>query len=30
MLRKPDSDMNKEQVKAVVELMNYLLDETAR
>jgi len=30
MLRKPDSDMTKEQVKAVVELMNYLLDETAR
>ena len=30
MLRKPDSDMNKEQIKAVVELMNYLLDEIAR
>jgi len=30
MLRKPDSDMNKEQVKAVVEVMNYLLDEVAR
>jgi len=30
MLRKPDSDMNKDQVKAVVELMNYLLDEAAR
>ncbi|MHB8835625.1 MAG: cytochrome C [Candidatus Methylomirabilia bacterium] len=30
MLRKPDSDMNKEQVKAVVELMNYLLDEADR
>ena len=30
MLRKPDSDMSKEQVKAVVELMNYLLDEAAR
>lgn len=30
MLRKPDSDMNKEQIKAVVELMNYLLDEEAR
>lgn len=30
MLRKPDSDMSKEQVKAVVELMNYLLDETER
>jgi len=30
MLRKPDSDMNKEQVKAVVELMNYLVDEASR
>jgi hypothetical protein len=30
MLRKPDSDMNKEQVKAVVDLMNYLRDEAAR
>jgi hypothetical protein len=30
MLRKPDSDMSKEQVKAVVELMNYLVDEAAR
>jgi hypothetical protein len=30
MMRKPDSDMNKEQVKAVVELLNYLLDEAAR
>ena len=30
MLRKPDSDMNKEQVKAVVDLMNYLLDEASR
>jgi hypothetical protein len=30
MLRKPDSDMSKEQIKAVVELMNYLLDEVAR
>ena len=30
MLRKPDSDMTKEQVKVVVELMNYLLDEAAR
>ena len=30
MLRKPDSDMNKEQTKAVVDLMNYLLDEAAR
>jgi hypothetical protein len=26
MLRKPDSNMNKQEVKAVVELMNYLLD----
>lgn len=30
MMRKPDADMNKEQVKAVVDLMNYLLDEAAR
>lgn len=30
MLRKPDSDMSKEQVKSVVELMNYLLDEVAK
>jgi hypothetical protein len=30
MLRKPDSEMSKEQVKAVVELMNYLLDEAAK
>lgn len=30
MLRKPDSNMNKQEVKAVVELMNYLLDEAAR
>jgi len=30
MMRKPDSDMNKDQVKAVVDLMNYLLDEAAR
>jgi hypothetical protein len=30
MLRKPDSDMTKDQVKAVVELMNYLLDEAVR
>ena len=30
MLRKPDSEMNKEQVKAVVELMNYLLDEVSK
>lgn len=26
MLRKPDSNMNKQEVKATVELMNYLLD----
>ena len=30
MLRKPDSNMNKQEVKAVVDLMNYLLDEAAR
>jgi hypothetical protein len=30
MLRKPDSNMSKEDVKAVVELMNFLLDEAAR
>jgi hypothetical protein len=30
MLRKPDSNMSKPEVKAVVELMNYLLDEAAR
>lgn len=30
MLRKPDSNMNKQEVKAVVELMNYLIDEAAR
>jgi len=30
MLRKPDSNMNKQEVKAVVELMNYLLDEAAK
>ena len=30
MLRKPDSNMNKQEVKSVVELMNYLLDEAAR
>ena len=30
MLRKPDSNMNKTEVKAVVDLMNYLLDEAAR
>lgn len=26
MLRKPDSNMNKQEVRAVVDLMNYLLD----
>jgi len=30
MLRKPDSNMNKEEVKAVVDLMNYLIEEAAR
>jgi hypothetical protein len=30
MLRKPDSNMNKQEVKAVVDLMNILLDEAAR
>lgn len=30
MLRKPDSNMSKQEVKVVVELMNYLLDEAAR
>lgn len=30
MLRKPDSNMNKQEVKAVVDLMNYLLDQAAR
>ncbi len=30
MLRKPDSNMNKQEVKAVVDLMNYLLDEASR
>ena len=30
MLRKPDSNMNKQEVKVVVDLMNYLLDESAR
>lgn len=30
MLRKPDSNMNKQDVKAVVELMNYLLDEAVK
>jgi hypothetical protein len=30
MLRKPDSNMNKQEVKAVVDLMNYLLDEAGK
>jgi hypothetical protein len=30
MLRKPDSNMTKQEVKVVVELMNYLLDEAAK
>ena len=30
MLRKPDSNMNKQEVKVVVDLMNYLLDEAAK
>lgn len=30
MLRKPDSNMTKQEVKVVVELLNYLLDESAR
>jgi hypothetical protein len=30
MLRKPDSNMSKQEVKAVVDLMNYLLDEAAK
>jgi hypothetical protein len=30
MLRKPDSNMNKQEVKAVCDLMNYLIDEAAR
>jgi len=30
MLRKPDSDMSKPQVKQVVDLMNYLLSEAER
>jgi len=30
MLRKPDSNMNKQEVKACVDLMNYLLDEANR
>jgi hypothetical protein len=30
MLRKPDSNMNKQEVKAAVEFMNWLLDEAAK
>jgi hypothetical protein len=30
MLRKPDSNMNKQEVKVCVDLLNYLLDEAAR
>jgi hypothetical protein len=30
MLRKPDSNMNKQEVKACVDLMNFLLDEAAK
>ena len=30
MLRKPDSDMSKEDVKVVVDLLNYMLDEANR
>jgi len=30
MLRKPDSNMTKEEVKAAVNLMDFLLDEAAR
>ena len=30
MLRKPDSNMNKQEVKAVVDLMNYLLDNAGK
>ena len=30
MMRKPDSNMNKQEVKAVVDLMNYLLAEAAK
>ncbi len=30
MLRKPDSNMNKQEVKATVDLMNFLLDEAAK
>jgi hypothetical protein len=30
MLRKPDSKMNKQEVKAVVDLLNYLVDEAGK
>ncbi len=30
MMRKPDSNMSREETLAVVELLNYLLDEAAR
>jgi hypothetical protein len=30
MMRKPDSNMNKQEVKAVVELMNWMLGEAAK
>jgi hypothetical protein len=30
MMRKPDSNMTREDTQAVVELLNYLLDEAAR
>jgi len=30
MMRKPDSNMSKAEIQAVVELFNYLLDEAAR
>lgn len=30
MLRKPDSNMSRDEVKSVVELMNYLLEEAAK
>lgn len=30
MMRKPDSNMNKQEVKATVDLMNWMLDENSR
>ena len=30
MLRKPDSNMNKQEIKQCVELMNYLVDEAGK